>query len=64
MTSTLTCKNKFLIKIIDPLMFKSTNMGGEIIYRKWGGGGGRGGREERRRMVCRAIKKQNKLRRE
>ena len=21
-------------------MFKSTNMGGEIIYRKWGGGGG------------------------
>jgi len=58
MTSTLTCKNKFLIKIIDPLMFKSTNMGGEIIYRKWGAGG----REERRRMVCRAIKKQNKLR--
>ena len=43
-------------------MFKSTNMGGEIIYRKWGGAGG--GREERRRMVCRAIKKQNKLRRE
>jgi hypothetical protein len=61
MTSILTCKNKFLIKIIDPLMFKSTNMGGEIIYRKWGGAGGR---EERRRMVCRAIKKQNKLRRE